>query len=66
MGVKTQEMLVARYVMIRMIAFRTPFKVEIPSCKHWLSIWLVTLQCEGLVWYMDGSRLAGRSGAGEE
>jgi hypothetical protein len=50
--------------MTRVTAFGTPFKVEIPSHKHWFSTWSMTLQSKGLVQYMDGSRIAGRCVAG--
>jgi hypothetical protein len=48
--------------MIPMVAFGTPFKVEIPSHECWLSTWPMTLQSKGLIW--DGSKMAGKSGAG--
>lgn len=31
------------------------------SHRYWLVTWSVTLQCKGLVWYADGSRMCGRS-----
>jgi hypothetical protein len=46
--------------MISVIALGAPFKVEIPSCEHWLSIWPVILQFKGLVWCTDRCRMAGR------
>jgi hypothetical protein len=42
----------------------TPFKVQIPQHKHWLSTRPMTLQSGGMIWHTDGCRLAGRSGAG--
>jgi hypothetical protein len=38
--------------------------MEIPSRQRWLSTWHMTLRSKGQVWYTDGSRMAGRSGAG--
>jgi hypothetical protein len=46
--------------MIPMTEFGTPFKVAIPSRKHWLLTWPMTLQSKGLLW----SRMAGGYGTG--
>jgi hypothetical protein len=49
--------------MITMMTAETPFTVEIPVCKHWLSDWLTTLQSRGLIWYKDASTMADGSEA---
>jgi hypothetical protein len=48
--------------MKKKIVFEMPFEVEFLSHKHWLSTWSMALQSKVLVWYMNGFRMAGRSG----
>lgn len=47
-----------------MKAFGIPLKVGIPSQEHQLLIWSMTLEFKGPICCMDGSRMAGRPGAG--
>jgi hypothetical protein len=48
----------------KITGFGTPFKVNIPSHEPWISTWPMPLQYKGLIWYTDGSRMAGRSMVG--